>query len=251
MRTFDTYREAISEIRRDISKAPVVTSGRVQQHRIAGRVHEATNYGYTILRGGMPVSRKEFLAETQRAFPFWQKHGDAIAQWLQAEERARYSLWLLETAHEESLPDLLHPEISTLREGNTFAYTYQDRLVGARDALLAALVSDLHTRRAYWPIFIPEDAVRARRLSRIPCSLGYHIMVRPVPGLGELLELTYLQRSCDFDRFWASDIWLAYALQQRLIQQWNYMYGETQPLRAGSLSHFVLSLHAFIDDEVY
>ena len=57
MRTFDTYREAISEIRRDISKAPVITSGRVQQHRIAGRMHEATNYGYTILRGGMPVSR--------------------------------------------------------------------------------------------------------------------------------------------------------------------------------------------------
>jgi hypothetical protein len=74
---------------------------------------------------------------------------------------------------------------------------------GDLDDVVALLVKEPQTRQAYLPIFFPEDT-GAVHGGRIPCSLGYHFMMR-----NDQLNCWYDIRSCDLVRHFRDDIYLA------------------------------------------
>lgn len=246
MRVFQNLNEAALEIKRDLAKSPLVHSSRVQQFEVESEAHEALCYDYTILK--FPESEDELIQEgVQRGF--WEEEEvPAISRWLHIETRARLN-W-----EPGEVTETAHPDLAKVLEGSEPAYTYTDRMHGALDALERLFIKSPDTRRGFWPIFHPDDAIRAQRDTRIPCSLGYQVLIRDVNG-EQYLHLVYLERSCDFDRFWLTDLWLAREFQKELHRRLRRWGQTTQlplgQLKLGHLSHVVVSLHSFINEEIY
>jgi len=71
------------------------------------------------------------------------------------------------------------------------------------------------TRQAYLPVWFPEDTGSAGvENQRVPCSLGYHFMMRE----GKL-NCMYHMRSCDLIRYFRDDVYLTCRLVQWVLQQ--------------------------------
>ena len=237
MRTFENLPEAISEIRRDLYKSPRLISTRVQQFEIEGgaEVAEALCYNYTIKE--MPKSLSELTDIAQRYSLLTSSEIEGWAGWIDNEAEARLG-W-----QAGAITERFHPILRRTLEGDEPSYTYTDRLAGAFGALVNALETSEDSRRAFWPIFNQEDSRRASRLTRIPCSIGYQALIRQLGGEEKFLHLVYLQRSCDFDKFWLSDLWLAHYFQWAL--------SEVLGVKLGFLTHSIISFHSFINGEVY
>lgn len=84
---------------------------------------------------------------------------------------------------------------------------------GDLDDVLEMLMKDPYTRQAYLPIFFPEDT-GAVHGGRIPCSLGYHFLLR-----NKKLHCWYEIRSCDAVRHFRDDLYLAARLCGWVINQ--------------------------------
>lgn len=257
MRLFPDLRSAMLEIRRDLTRAPKIQGHTVQSVPDNRLFNEAINYQYGILADGFPEEPEELVDLAREDLPFWDRYPKELELWVNAELNARIG------AGENRLHvpvDDLNPELAKFREGGTWAYSYNQRMLGWSEAMTHAL-STPNTRRAYWPIYHPMDAVRAHLHTRIPCTLGYQWTARPmVPTVMEsepsadylwTLEGTILQRSCDFERFWISDIWFTYALTQVLMDRLNVLQG--QMFNPGYVYHNIISFHRFIEptEEIY
>ena len=248
MRLFQTLEEAAREVKRDLAKSPVVQSSRVQQFEVGGEAREALGYSYSISEfpEGLMVFR-----DLGVQLGFWteeEKHG--LAAWLENERHIRL-FW-----EPGAVNELNHPDLVKTIEGSEPSYVYTDRLRGAVEMMSETLWRSPDSRRAFWPIFYPEDSIRAPRATRVPCSIGYQLLVRYVNGKPHL-HLIYLERSCDFDRFWITDLWLAREFQKqvyRMLKQRVSGERDDHPLHdieLGHVTHFVTSLHSFIDEEIY
>jgi hypothetical protein len=84
---------------------------------------------------------------------------------------------------------------------------------GDLDDVISLLGREPYTRQAYFPIFFPEDT-GANHGGRIPCSLGYHFLLR-----GSLLHCWYEIRSCDAVRHFRDDLYLATRLVQWVLEE--------------------------------
>lgn len=105
---------------------------------------------------------------------------------------------------------------------------------GDLDDLVEQLKKNSMTRQAYLPVWFPEDT-GAVEGQRVPCTLGYHFMVR----YGQL-NCTYLIRSCDFMRHFQDDVYMAARLTQWVARRIG------QP--PGALAMWMGSLHIFNGD---
>jgi Thymidylate synthase len=105
---------------------------------------------------------------------------------------------------------------------------------GDLDDLVLQLRKSTLTRQAYLPVWFPEDT-GAVQGQRVPCTLGYHFMVRH----GQL-NCTYLIRSCDFMRHFPDDVYMACRLTQWVAERIE------QPV--GSLAMWIGSFHIFEGD---
>lgn len=85
---------------------------------------------------------------------------------------------------------------------------------GDLNDLIALLRERPATRQAYLPIWFPEDLTAVHQDQRVPCSLGYHFMIRE----GKL-KITYYIRSCDFYRHFRDDVYLAGRLGQYVAKE--------------------------------
>lgn len=110
--------------------------------------------------------------------------------------------------------------------------------VGDYNNLIEVLRENIHTRQAYLPIWFPEDLAAADSGERVPCSLGYHFLVRR----GKL-DVEYHIRSCDMVRHFRDDVYMAGRLVYDLI--WKLQEYDLQP---GELVMNIGSLHAFPPD---
>lgn len=241
-RIFQTLEEAALEIRRDLSKGPQIAFSRVQQHTqvdVPGR--ERTSYEYAIM-GGIPETSQALVEFGQsHGFAPYLDHPSEMKSWLDLELHNR----LFPQVHASEKPtELDNPLLISTIEGNWPSYTYRERMMGAITALEAALEVSLDTRRAFWPIFLPQDAYRAGYPTRVPCSLGYEVMLRQVDD-DTKLQIFYLERSCDFDRFWLSDVWFAYQIGRFIAANFGYSMGPVY--------HYIISFHSFTVDmhEIY
>jgi thymidylate synthase len=124
-----------------------------------------------------------------------------------------------------------------LEKDGKFAYTYAERLASHNTVMeiLNRIREDPDSRQLFISIWHPSDIEKLGGLSRIPCSLGYQIQIRK-----DKLNLTYLQRSCDFSTHLRNDIWLAVMMQRHLSEQTGYPMGK--------FTHWIGSLHIFKKD---
>lgn len=98
------------------------------------------------------------------------------------------------------------PKETMTNEGIRYPY-------GDLDDVVALLLREPHTRQAYFPIFFPEDT-GAVHGGRIPCSLGYHFLVR-----SNRLHCWYDIRSCDAVRHFRDDLYLACRLTEWVLSE--------------------------------
>ena len=137
--------------------------------------------------------------------------------WPKEANRSRADWWMDATGEE-------HP---VLNRG--IRYTYGDL-----NDVVAQLQKSPLTRQAYLPVWFPEDTGAVSN-QRVPCTLGYHFMVRH----GQL-NCTYLIRSCDFMRHFPDDVYMAGRLVQWVAEQIGYP--------SGALTMWMGSFHIFNGD---
>lgn len=248
MRLFPSLHDAILEIRRDLVKSPIVSSNRVQHMIVDQRTVEATCYSYAIMTETFPKFCLQLVELGAEHFPFWKENRYQLGEWLAHELNSRVN----EDGPVSDPPEAYHPTLQNMQEGADWSYHYGERLVGWKMCIAAQLDAFPTTRRAFWPIFHPIDAIRANRPTRIPCTLGYYWTLRPEPDMPKslLLECTLLQRSCDFEKYWLSDVWLAYMMTLDLKTQ---LSPEDYEVKMGNFNHVIMSFHRFLPEgeEVY
>lgn len=120
--------------------------------------------------------------------------------------------------------------------------------LGDLNDLVHLLAEDPYTRQAYLPIYFPEDLTAARKKERIPCTLGYHFMMRD----GEL-DVFYPMRSCDYVRHLQDDVYLTCMLAYWVLAEAKQIAtGENAEIwsavEVGKLKMHISSLHCFRAD---
>ena len=131
-----------------------------------------------------------------------------------------------------------------------FSHTYSERMwptklmpKGIRydtadlNTLIKLLKDEPDTRQAYLPMFFPEDLTAATLNERVPCSLGWHFIIRD-----NKLDVMYTMRSCDAMRHLQNDIYFANKLAIWLNDKLGGIY------KMGILHFVVTSLHCFEQD---
>lgn len=125
---------------------------------------------------------------------------------------------------------------------------------GDLDDVVSLLAREPYTRQAYLPVWFPEDT-GATENQRVPCSLGYHFMLR-----GGKLHCLYTIRSCDFLRHFRDDVYMTARLVQWVLDQLRkkdlveFEHGETpdvlmwDQVTPGELTMVMHSLHVFEGD---
>jgi hypothetical protein len=120
---------------------------------------------------------------------------------------------------------------------------------GDLDTLVDLFVFDPHTRQAYLPIWFPEDLDAAARGERVPCTLGYHFILRD-----RWMHIVYPIRSCDFVRHFRDDIYMACRLLQWVLNECRARYNtcvhrtvtfDWDCVIPGTIKMDITSLHAF------
>ena len=102
------------------------------------------------------------------------------------------------------------------------------------------LAADSDTRQAFLPIWFPEDT-GATKGQRVPCSLGYHFMIRE----GKL-NITYMIRAVDFMRHFRDDTYMAVRLALWVCETLEGFMGvQVMP---GNLIMHTISMHCFAGD---
>lgn len=126
------------------------------------------------------------------------------------------------------------------RKGIRFPY-------GDLSDLLKLLQQDPLTRQAYLPVWFPEDLAAAVESKRVPCTLGYHFILRE----GKF-HVVYPMRSCDYIRHFADDVYLTIRLLLAILAIVKTRVGRSPWTEAlpGTLTMHITSLHLFEQDRV-
>lgn len=157
-------------------------------------------------------------------------------------------------------------------EGGKFSHTYPERfwtktaglhpgrvvpmtgiryMPGDHNDLVQVLWDSPQTRQAYLPIWFPEDLTAALKGRRVPCTLGYHFLMR-----GNELNMTYFIRSCDLVRYFRDDVYMACRLVQYTLSLLRDLYDQDPDsaefpwgiVQPGKLTMHIGSLHCFEGD---
>lgn len=124
----------------------------------------------------------------------------------------------------------------TYLHDGVFAYTYAERWQEQLPYVIKELSTRRSTRQAVMTMYDRhQDLMNWGGRSRIPCSLTYHFMIR-----GDRLHLLYHQRSCDFRKFFAADVFFTVKLLHYVSEQVG--------VKPGVFTHILDSLHVFAED---
>lgn len=221
MRIYLNFREAKSEMKRDLVEMGIITHPKTYQDKnVEGNSDfdtlEINNYIYTVthpsfkdLNPTQPWANSEF---EERIAGNFVNPGEAY--------KNRSEVWN-----------------QFLEEDGKFSYTYSERLDDYSQIghIIDGIKRDPDSRQLYIAIWSPKDIVRIGIRIRIPCSLGYYFKM--VQGR---LDMTYLQRSADFITHLENDIYLSFSLQK-------YIAARAEVL-VGNYCHWIGSLHIFNKD---
>lgn len=249
MRTFNNMIEAAKEVRRDLYKSPLIWTTRVQQEMgLDLQGHERLGYSYAVPFSGLPTNPNDLVDQAiDLGFEFFKTYESEMRNWIRMEEYHRYHTPNPATFQANNPPaETVHPALRKTIEGNTWSYVYRERLYGLVEQATAQLAAVPDSRRVFIPIYQPMDLIRAGQPTRVPCTLGYQLIIRDVPGHGKRLNVVYLQRSSDFERFWLTDLYFAARLLEVVANQ-------LEDVEPGLVMHYIISFHDFVsgDEEIY
>lgn len=154
-------------------------------------------------------------------------------------------------------------------EGEAFSHTYPERMwpkyteltyenslggptrglrfeYGDLDDLVQILHQSPMTRQAYLPLWFPEDLSAVRQGKRVPCTLGYHFIMRH-----GILHMSYFMRSTDLLRHFQDDIYMAGRLNQWIVGRLNDILreqGDMPVLSSGTMTFHTANMHIFDAD---
>ena len=218
-RIFQNFNEATNEIKRDLAElgtklAPTTWQGRSVEGDPDYITKELQNYLYTVtdpnpneLNPTQPWADLE-LEERLGTKPV--NPGEAY--------KTRPEVWN-----------------ELLVRGEIFSYTYSERLIPQLPHIIDTLTQHPASRQIFVSIWdVVEDPTHLEE-DRVPCSLGYYLQFRH----GKL-NITYLQRSCDFVTHYENDVWLAVRFLQHIAKEVG--------MESGHFSHWIGSLHVFQKD---
>lgn len=118
-------------------------------------------------------------------------------------------------------------------------------LYGDLGDLVAILHKDPLTRQAYLPVWFPEDLMGARNGRRVPCTLGYHFILRDGG-----LHVIYPMRSCDFIRHFRDDVYLTTLLLVWVLRSLRIIDPDNwKRVEVGTFTMHITSLHMFQQDQ--
>lgn len=130
-----------------------------------------------------------------------------------------------------------------------FSHTYPERMWcdnqisgirfkwGNLQTAIELLKKDPETRQCYIPIWFPEDLTAALEGERVPCTFGWHFLIR-----GGEMHCSYHMRSCDAIRHIHNDLYFANRLTIWLIENAKLN------LKPGLLHFSSTSFHCFKND---
>lgn len=133
--------------------------------------------------------------------------------------------------------------------GQAFSHSYPERMwapkvpgirfqTGNLGDAVELLKKDRTTRQCYVPMWFPEDIIAANQGERVPCSFGWHFLVR-----NNELHCSYHMRACDVVRHLHNDLYFANRLCLWLNKQADLH------CEMGYLHFSSTSLHCFLDDK--
>lgn len=124
-----------------------------------------------------------------------------------------------------------------LDEGGRLAYTYSERMCHQIDVIANLLRTHPETRQAFMSIWDLEIDPFRTELQRVPCSIGFHFLLR-----GERLDLIYYMRALEVSVCLGNDIYTS----TRTLEKMAELVG----VNSGTVTFMVGSLHYF-EETVY
>jgi len=220
MRIYADFREAHSEIKRDLAEMGI----RVHPHSYQDKIIkddpdfetlEIQNYMYTVTQPNL-----EDLNPTQ--------------PWASEDFKERVSGIPINPGEAWKLRSGVWNQF--LEEDGRFAYTYAERLAHQWDLFIREAMNNPDSRQLFLGMWNPNvDPFKLGGVSRVPCTLGYMFQVRR-----GRLNLTYLMRSCDFITHFQNDVWIAHSIQRWLAEEIGR--------GVGNFTQWIASLHVFQKD---
>jgi len=230
MRIFTNPVEMVKEVERDLFEMGTrYQSSTVQDQDVADdpdfQTMELCGYAYMLT---------EF--DSNNMFDMLDHSGKINAEWLNYEDQERrYG-----TTDRPLNPGLAYTFNGEFWEkfirNGVFSYSYAERFQAQLPYIIRELKAKPNTRQAVMTMYDRhQDMMHWGGRDRVPCSLTYQFMLRE-----DKLVLIYNQRSCDFVKFFPSDVWLTVNLLKHVAREIG-----KEP---GQFIHMLGSLHAFAGD---
>ena len=128
--------------------------------------------------------------------------------WLKDTEK-----YLMEEAFSHSYPERMWQNNGERAKAGIFKKGIRFNIGNLNDAV-SLLKKEPTTRQCYIPIWFPEDIIAANLGERVPCTFGWHFMLR-----NKKLHCAYHMRSCDVMRHLHNDLYFANRLCIWLIKE--------------------------------
>jgi thymidylate synthase len=200
-----------------LSTAPVVDVGEWQAQRMGSPQETTIEVGDVSFETPLPAFDVEL----------WQTLTQANLPWAEEHFQERVSGEPLNPPPSHIRWPFAQADNKEHRLDDKFSHTYPERMWASWFQLkgirfhygdLAHVVGLLDTRpstrQAFLPIWFPEDLGAASKGERVPCTLGYHFLIR-----NGHLKIVYYMRSCDFFRHFNDDVYMAGRLAQWVAEQ--------------------------------
>jgi len=237
MRIFTNAVEMVNEVERDLFEMGTkYQSATVQDQDVADnpdfQTMELCGYAYMLTKFD-PADLNNMINQS----------GNINKYWLIAEEKER--LHGIEKRSMDNEKPPLNPGIAWHQNfvfwhkfirNEVFSYSYAERYQEQLPYIIRELKNRPNTRQAVMTMYDKhQDMMHWGGRDRVPCSLTYQFLLRE-----DKLVLIYNQRSCDFVKFFPSDVWLTVGLLKYVAEK----IGKAP----GQFIHFLGSLHAFAGD---
>jgi len=219
MRIYRNFREAHSEIERDLAEMGIRVHPHTYQDKYIAddprfETLELQDYIYTVTN-----------PHTTDLKP--------VQPWAMEEFKERMSFEGINPGKAWKLREEVWEEF--LHQGK-FAYTYSERMYFQLTKLTAEARDNPDSRQLYLSIWDPDtDITRLGGAARVPCSLGYLFQIR-----NDKVDIKYFMRSCDWVTHFQNDVYLAHRLQIWFATKVGKL--------PGKFTHYIGSLHVFQKD---
>jgi thymidylate synthase len=171
----------------------------------------------------MPSTIKEITEQCNPMLPWAEEHFEERVSGVPHNPPPSHAKWL--KGNEEYM------------SGDKFSHTYPERMHIGLFQAVELLKKDPTTRQCYVPIWFPQDNKMSLNNERVPCTLGWHFILR-----NNVLNCYYPMRSCDALRHFHNDIYFAARLTLWVIEQAKL---DAIP---GILTFHAVSFHCFEND---